>query len=66
MNGNFLRAKSLSKVINLNEDAAVNIESYSGFITIKQKLNTFFWFFTAEAFPEEKPLIIWLQVSISL
>ena len=35
MNGNFLQAKSLSKVINLNEDAAINIESYSGFITIQ-------------------------------
>ena len=56
-------AKNLSRVSNyiLNESAAQDIESYSGFFTV-EKSELFFWFFPAEHDSKNKPLIVWLQV----
>ena len=57
-----MKAKSLSKVTNLKENAASNIDSYAGYITSLKYFNIFFWFVTAEDTPEDKPLLVWLQV----
>ena len=64
-NGDFDKAVQLSKVLNLGEEAAENVESYAAFITVKQRFWTsqlFYWFIPAESEAENKPLIIWLQV----
>jgi hypothetical protein len=75
--GQFSEAKRLSRVTNLNESAAVGIESFTGFIAIPhpprgrpmppkstlQQSNIFFWFFPAETEAAERPLVIWLQVN---
>ena len=61
--GNLSSAKELSKVTDLNEKAAEDVESYSGFITTNSIQHNFFWFIKAESNPEDKPLIVWLQVS---
>ena len=61
--GNLSNVKELSKVTDLNEKAAEDVESYSGFITTNSNQHNFFWFFKAESNPEDKPLIVWLQVS---
>ena len=64
-NGDFDKAVQQSKVLNLGEEAAENVESYAAFITVKQRFWTsqlFYWFIPAESEAENKPLIIWLQV----
>ena len=64
-NGDFDKAVQKSKVLNLGEEAAENVESYAAFITVKQRFWTsqlFYWFIPAESEAENKPLIIWLQV----
>ena len=63
----FISAKKLSKVGPLNETAAEGLLSYAGFISVQEELwksNLFFWFFPAEENPEEKPLLVWLQVRL--
>ena len=69
----FETAKNLSRVSNylLNESAAGDIESYSGFFTVQDQSyfsgagsELFFWFFPAEKDAKNKPVIVWLQVRI--
>ena len=64
--GEFEAAKNLSRVQGLDEDAAFGVESYAGFITLEElrwQSQLFFWFFPAEGDePQNKPIVIWLQV----
>jgi hypothetical protein len=37
------------------------VDDYSGYISLNEKTNMFFWFFEARENPSEKPLTLWLN-----
>lgn len=59
-NGSEAEARKLSEV---NSTNFLGLESYSGFMTVKEEYNNnlFFWFFPAATNLSETPWIIWLQ-----
>lgn len=61
--GRFDEAVNDSLVTGLQEPAADNIPSYSGFITLNNtwESNLFFWLFPAQENADELPLVVWLQ-----
>ncbi|KAF1998515.1 peptidase S10, serine carboxypeptidase, partial [Amniculicola lignicola CBS 123094] len=42
-------------------ETAEGVDDYSGYISLNEKTNMFFWFFEARENPAEKPLTLWLN-----
>lgn len=58
--GKFDQARSMSKV---DSTAFLNIESYSGYLTVNSTCNSnmFFWYFPAQSGDPKAPVLLWLQ-----
>ncbi|KAF5308714.1 hypothetical protein FQR65_LT06075 [Abscondita terminalis] len=58
--GKFQEAKAKAKV---KYDKFKHVKSYAGYFTVNKEFNsnTFFWFFPAEEYYENAPLLLWLQ-----
>ncbi|XP_065188426.1 probable serine carboxypeptidase CPVL [Sycon ciliatum] len=60
----FLKNGSVEKAVELSRVTGIsNLTSFSGFLTVNEKLssNMFFWFFPAQTDPENAPVLLWLQ-----
>lgn len=61
-NGTVDAGREAAKVV--NSSIPSNIESYSGYLTVDEKLNSnlFFWYFVAQSDPnKDAPVVLWLQ-----